>query len=110
MVAEKLHIIVVRGVANSRLKDYFDLWTIAKYSELEGGLLVRAIAATFARRETALPENAPVGLGDELLADNRKQNDWRAFLAQEQTFSARARRGCRVSASVPSARDGSSPQ
>lgn len=79
VVAEKLHIIVVRGVTNSRLKDYFDLWTIAKHSQIDGSLLVRAIAATFARRETALPENTPAGLGDELLADNRKQNEWRAF-------------------------------
>lgn len=84
VVAEKLHIIVVRGVTNSRLKDYFDLWTIAMHSEIEGSLLVRAIAATFTRRETALTENIPAGLGEELLAGSRKQNEWRAFLSKNK--------------------------
>jgi hypothetical protein len=84
VVAEKLHIIVVRGVTNSRLKDYFDLWTIAKHSEIDGGLLARAITATFARRETALPKNTPAGVGDELLADNRKRTEWRAFLSKNK--------------------------
>ncbi|MHB8743939.1 MAG: nucleotidyl transferase AbiEii/AbiGii toxin family protein [Sulfuricaulis sp.] len=73
------------------MKDYFDLWIILNYSELDGCLLARAMAATFARRETALPENVPIGLIDGLLADNRKQNDWRAFLNKNKLSARPAR-------------------
>lgn len=43
------------GQANSRMKDFFDLAVIARRTQMDGATLAAAIAATFARRETALP-------------------------------------------------------
>ena len=55
VVAEKLEALVSLGVANSRMKDFFDLWAISRTFAFEGTVLVQAIKATFERRTTALP-------------------------------------------------------
>jgi hypothetical protein len=39
-----------------------------------------AIAATFQRRQTLVPENMPLGLTDEFAHDTTKQAQWKAFL------------------------------
>lgn len=84
VVAEKLHAIVFLGLRNSRMKDYFDLYALGQENAWEDGELRRAIAATFDRRRTSLPESIPVGLSDEYAADRTKQGQWRAFLAKNQ--------------------------
>ncbi|MCR4333118.1 MAG: nucleotidyl transferase AbiEii/AbiGii toxin family protein, partial [Sulfuricaulis sp.] len=47
VVAEKLEAIVSLGMANSRMKDYFDLRALAREGVLDARLLAGAIAATF---------------------------------------------------------------
>jgi hypothetical protein len=71
-------------MANSRMKDFFDLWVLSQHSELGTSILNRAITATFARRGTALPTTTPLGLSDEFAADNAKQTQWRAFVGRNQ--------------------------
>lgn len=80
VVAEKLEALVSLGMLNSRMKDFFDLWVLATRSEFDGEILARAVAATFLRRQTRLPEGMPVGLSDEFLDDVQKQKQWLAFL------------------------------
>lgn len=80
VVAEKLEAIVGLGMANSRMKDYFDLRALAHEGAMDTSLLAQAIAATFARRGTALPTEIPLGLSDEFAADPTKRAQWRAFL------------------------------
>lgn len=41
VVAEKLEALISLGVANSRMKDYFDLWVLARHSDFEGEVLAR---------------------------------------------------------------------
>lgn len=65
VIAEKLHAIVLLGMANSRLKDYWDMRTIFEREQPDPGVLAQAIAATFARRATPLPQQLPIGLSDE---------------------------------------------
>jgi hypothetical protein len=62
VVAEKCEAMVVLGLANSRLKDYYDLWRLASTSDFEGPVLALAIRAVFERRQTAIPEGIPAGL------------------------------------------------
>ena len=78
--AEKLQALCLLGMANSRLKDYFDLWALLSEGGLDSALLARAIAATFARRGTALPADWPIGLTTLFAADAIKQRQWQAFL------------------------------
>jgi hypothetical protein len=69
VVAEKFQAMVQLGVANSRLKDFYDVWLIAQQFAFTGPPLVAALTATFARRRTALPTAAPLALTAEYYAD-----------------------------------------
>jgi hypothetical protein len=62
------------------MKDYFDLWVLARYSDLDGETLRQAIRATFQRRATPIPEGVPFGLTEGFAEDPQKQTQWRAFL------------------------------
>ena len=72
------------GAANSRLKDFYDLASIAARTTLDGAILARAIAATFARRQTAIPHEPPLALRSAFAAQSVKQNQWLAFLARNR--------------------------
>lgn len=61
------------------MKDYFDLWILAKHSDFEGSILSTAIRATFERRRTAIPSGVPIGLTDEFTLDAQKEKQWLAF-------------------------------
>jgi hypothetical protein len=79
VVAEKLEAIVKLGMLNTRHKDYYDVRHLANHFDFEGDLLVRAIAATFARRGTPLPAEMPIGLTAGFAQDPVKQAQWSAF-------------------------------
>ena len=80
VVAEKLEALTSLGMLNSRMKDYFDLWVLARYSEFDRQILIRAVAATFDRRHTSIPDVLPVGLSDEFAMDPLKEKQWNGFL------------------------------
>lgn len=78
--AEKLEAIASLGITNSRMKDYFDLLALARENAMNPNDLAQAIGATFARRQTALPDDLPVGLTQRFAADAEKRKQWQAFL------------------------------
>ena len=80
VVAEKLHAIVVLGMANSRMKDFHDLWTIAQAFEFDRALLIEAVRATFARRQTEIPKRFPLGLTREFADYEPHAVQWKSFL------------------------------
>lgn len=80
VIAEKTQAMVALGMANSRMKDFYDLWTLAQNHEFDGGSLSEALRATFARRQTAIPDDTPMGLSDEFGADGIKRVQWQAFV------------------------------
>lgn len=55
VVAEKFHAVCLLGMANTRMKDYFDLWVLLTEGALEPADLRRAIEATFTRRVPETP-------------------------------------------------------
>lgn len=79
VIAEKFHAMVILGMANSRMKDYYDVWMLTGAFEIDTERLRRAIAATFARRATAVPAEVPDGLSDAFATDPGKQRQWDAF-------------------------------
>lgn len=79
VIAEKFHAMVVLGRANSRMKDYFDVWMLTGAFEIDPERLRRAVVATFARRNTSIPAEVPDGLSDSFAADPGKQRQWDAF-------------------------------
>lgn len=80
VVAEKLEAIVKLAGFNSRVKDYFDLWVLMRYENLDRALLPDAIRATFERRKTILPISLPSGLAPSFAVE--KQVMWQAFLTR----------------------------
>lgn len=80
VVAEKLHAMVTLDMANTRLKDFLDVWTLAQGRDFHGPLLAEAIGATFRRRRTPLPTCTPVALTAVFYSDPTKQSQWRAYL------------------------------
>lgn len=80
VVAEKLQAMVYLGIANSRMKDFYDLYVLSDDFDFEGPLLVRAIKATFKRRKTGLPPEPPLALTDEFARDATKVTQWNAFI------------------------------
>lgn len=84
VVAEKLEAIAALGIANSRMKDFFDLWILSSYTEFDGDTLRRSILATFVRRKTTLPADIPFGLTDDFARDTQKQTQWQAFLGKNR--------------------------
>jgi predicted nucleotidyltransferase component of viral defense system len=80
VVAEKFQAVVMLGMLNSRMKDFYDLAVMAERFSFEGPVLCRAIQATFARRKTEVPGSTPPGLSAAFAGDATKQRQWRGFL------------------------------
>jgi len=82
VVAEKLDAMVQLGLANSRMKDFFDLAVLARQFPFDGAVLVAAVKATFRRRKTPITVAVPVALSAEFANDRGKAAQWRAFLSK----------------------------
>jgi hypothetical protein len=88
VIAEKYQAMVMLGQANSRMKDFVDPAVIAQRKELEGATLAAAIAANFARRQTALPTERPLALTKQFSEDAAKLRQWQAFLNKNRIEAA----------------------
>jgi hypothetical protein len=84
VVAEKLEAAVKLGMINSRMKDFYDLLVIFRQYPYDSGILIRAVAVTFARRGTPLPRAVPPELSDEFGNDPVANRLWREFLVRMQ--------------------------
>jgi predicted nucleotidyltransferase component of viral defense system len=80
VIAEKLEALVKLGIANTRMKDFYDLWQLSREFDFDGALLSDAIKATFKRRRTEIPSGTPLALTDEFSRDSQKAKQWRAFV------------------------------
>ncbi|HVZ18701.1 MAG TPA: nucleotidyl transferase AbiEii/AbiGii toxin family protein [Terriglobales bacterium] len=80
VVAEKTEAIVHLGMLNSRMKDFYDIWFLARTFSFDLGILRAALQATFDRRKTELESDRLQTLLAELSVDGAKRTQWRAFL------------------------------
>jgi len=79
VIAEKLEAMITLGMANSRMKDFFDIDYMSSVFDFEGVRLVKAVQATLKRRRTALPDDLPLALTAEFSKDKLKSQQWAAF-------------------------------
>jgi hypothetical protein len=84
VLAEKLEAIVSLGMANSRMKDFFDLEMLIQDYPPDRSLAAEALRRTFQRRGTPIPASLPVGLSEEFARDRTKQIQWKAFLTKNK--------------------------
>lgn len=80
-IAEKFQAMVYLGEINSRMKDFFDIWSLATHFFFDGPVLALAVRETFRQRQTAL-QVAPVALTAAFAGDRNKQAQWRAFIGR----------------------------
>ena len=84
VVAEKFEAMVKLGLANSRMKDFYDIWALSREFDFDGSVLSAAIRATFKRRKTTLAAIMPQALGADFSGNPLKQTQWRAFVRRSR--------------------------
>ncbi len=80
VIAEKFNAMVVLGVFNSRMKDFYDMYVILQHMPMDDEMLKTAIQATFNRRKVPLPDKLPIAFTSDFLEDGNKQKQWQTFL------------------------------
>ena len=80
VITEKFHAMVTLGIANSRMKDFYDLYVLASRFAFNGAVLVKAVKATFKRRKTPIPAETPIALSEQFGSDGTKNIQWKAFI------------------------------
>lgn len=79
VIAEKMHAMVELGELNSRMKDFHDVWWLARTFPFDGLTLQGAVQATFERRRTPLGEGLPSPLTRAFYRDAARARTWRLF-------------------------------
>lgn len=87
-VAEKFEAIVKLGELNSRMKDFFDILLLSRSFDFHAAQLSAAIAKTFEKRGTAIPDDVPVALSEEFADSRAKQTQWSAFIRRIKLSNA----------------------
>ena len=80
MVSEKFEAMVKLGIFNTRMKDFFDVWSASQEFSFDGPTLCKAVKTTFETRGTKVPKEPPLALTREFHDDREKNAQWRAFL------------------------------
>jgi len=83
-IAEKAHAMTVRGLDNSRMKDFYDIWLLSELFDHDYSTLRLAICKTYERRQTALPTSQPDCFSDEFMLMPTKQTQWNAFIRKNR--------------------------
>ena len=78
VIAEKFQIMLHRGMLNSRLRDYYDIWLLSRSFPFDGVLLAEAIKKTCWHRDTPIVER-PAALSAEFPIEGVRETQWRAF-------------------------------
>ena len=84
VIAEKFEAMVRFGEADSRLKDFNDIWAISEMFEFDMATLIRAVIGTFTRRGTDLPRSMPFALTAAFGELEGKRRMWDAFLRRSR--------------------------
>ena len=79
VVAEKFQTMIDRGTINSRMKDFFDVYTILKADKVDDALLKEAMVEVFANRGTQMDADNVV-FSEDFVQDETRQNMWKAYL------------------------------
>ena len=82
ILAEKFQTIVTRGLLNTRLKDFYDIYILinTKMDQLNKNNLIKAIQNTFKRRETNFDIEQFNDIVSDLIEDNNMNNLWDEYV------------------------------
>lgn len=88
VVAEKFEAMLSLGEGNTRVKDFYDLWTMTRAFSFELSTLVEAMRGTLQRRGTPTPDDLPVALFESFAAIVHDRGLWSGFLRRAQSSAA----------------------
>lgn len=77
--AEKFQAMVELGELNSRIKDFYDIYILARQFDFDGETLREALVKTFANRKTLIHEK-PIAFSASFAANPEKTLLWSSFL------------------------------
>ena len=78
-IAEKFQAMAKRGVLNSRMKDFYDIWILSHTFDFKGKILAEAIEKTFKNRNTPAPLDTAIF--DPSFGKHRDKNiQWQGFI------------------------------
>jgi len=84
VIAEKFHAMITLGNLNSRMKDFYDIYTLLNGdNNVHINVLKDAIQATFNNRMTDFPQNAAL-FAPDFLNDNNRNAMWDSFLRKNK--------------------------
>jgi hypothetical protein len=86
-IAEKFHAMVELRETNSRMRDFFDIYSLAMGLPFDGSHLTAAISSTFERRRMPLPDGLPLALTPAFATSPDKQSQWAGFLRKSSLAS-----------------------
>jgi hypothetical protein len=87
VVAEKFEAMVKLGIVNTRMKDFYDVHSLATTFKFDGKTLTEAVRATFKQRGTELPEGGvPFAFTPEFYEDENKIKQWNAFCNKNKVY------------------------
>jgi predicted nucleotidyltransferase component of viral defense system len=78
VIAEKFEAMLALSEANSRMKDFYDVYALSCIFDFEGSILCEAIKQTLERRQTPLSES-PTVFSEDFAKSAGKQVQWKAF-------------------------------
>ena len=84
LVAEKVEAMVKLGLANSRMKDFYDIWLLSRLFSFDGNVLRKALENTFDRRRTTFPSSTPFTFTAAFYKDPQKTVQWTAFIKKSK--------------------------
>lgn len=84
VIAEKFEAIVSLGDANSRYKDFYDIYILADRYDFDGIELKEAVCETFERRGTGLDDI--FAFTEKFIGSEIHQSRWKAFLKKKKTL------------------------
>lgn len=79
VVAEKFQTMIDRAESNSRMKDFFDVYTILRSGKIDMEVLEGAVHEVFVNRGTTYMDEHPL-FSSEFVASGQRQVMWRTFL------------------------------
>ena len=83
IISEKFEAMVKLAMANSRMKDFYDVYFLSISHDFKSDELKKAIETTFHKRQTPIPE-IPLVFRPEFYNDNERQKMWAAFLRKSR--------------------------
>ena len=78
-IAEKLDAIIKLGLANSRMKDFYDIWMLLRQFQIKPEKLSPIVKQVFKNRKTVV-HGIPKAFSSDFYSSTRTKTRWKAFL------------------------------